>query len=136
MRGVIEIPQDEIELTFARSSGPGGQHVNTSDTKVTLRWDVTASPSLPDDIKARFLVLYAGRLTKDGILVMTSEGRRSRQRNIESIMKRLADMLVVASHPPKPRTPTRPSRASVERRLSEKARRAAKKSQRRPPVPE
>ena len=133
---VIELPHDEIELTFARSSGPGGQHVNTSDTKVTLRWDVSSSPSLPEDVKERFIGLYGSRLTKEGVLVMSSEGSRSRQRNIDAVMKRLADMLESASQPPKPRTATRPSKASVERRLAEKARRAERKSERRPPATE
>jgi ribosome-associated protein len=107
--------------------------VNTADTKVVLKWNVRMSPSLPDDVRERFMSMHAGRITKDGVLVISSDASRHRRRNIEACFAQLERLLAAAAAPVKVRRPTRPTRAATERRLAEKARRAERKSERRPP---
>lgn len=129
----LEVPEDEIQISFARSSGPGGQSVNTSDTKAVVRWNLSANVSLPDDVRRRFAELHAGRLTRDGVLVLQCDTFRSQRRNVEACRRLLHRLLNEAAVPPKPRRPTRPSAASVQRRLDEKTRRAEIKNARQRP---
>ena len=130
----FEIPEREIVFTFARSSGPGGQNVNKTETKATLRWAVLRSPSLPADVRARFARAFATRITTEGELVISSQRHRDRSRNIDDCLEKLAAMLrQVAKARPK-RRPTRPSRGAVERRIHEKKRRSGTKSARRRPA--
>ncbi len=128
------IPERELTFTFARSSGPGGQNVNKTETKATLRWAVRHSPSLPDDVRARFLRAYASRITTEGELVISSQRHRDRSRNIDDCLEKLASMLRQVAKPRARRRPTRPSRGAVERRIREKKRRAGTKSARRRPA--
>jgi len=126
------IPPEELTWRFSRSPGPGGQSVNTADTRVELSYDLAASITLPERQKERALVALAGRLV-DGVITVTAAETRSQLRNRESAAARLAELLTEATAPPpRPRRPTRPTRASVERRLADKQRRAETKRLRRP----
>jgi ribosome-associated protein len=130
------IPERELAFSFARSSGPGGQNVNKTETKATLRWDVTRSPSLPEDVRARFVRAFATRITNEGELVLSSQRHRDRARNIDDCLAKLAAMLRSVETPRRKRRPTRPGRGAVERRLSEKKRRGGAKRERRRPAEE
>jgi ribosome-associated protein len=126
------IPPDELTWRFSRSPGPGGQSVNTADTRVELGYDLAASAALPEPLKRRALAALAGRLT-DGVITVVASEYRSQLRNREAAAARLAELLTEATAPPPPpRRPTRPSRASVERRLADKQRRSTTKRLRRP----
>jgi ribosome-associated protein len=126
------IPADELNWRFSRSPGPGGQSVNTADTRVELSYDLAGSAALPHPLKERAVRVLAGRLTNGVITVVASE-YRSQLRNREAAAARLSELLTDATAPPRPpRRPTRPTRASVERRLAAKQRRARTKRLRRP----
>ena len=125
------IPERELEFTFARSSGPGGQNVNKTETKATLRWAVARSEALPAEVRARFLRAYATRITSDGELVLSSQRHRDRLRNVDDCLEKLAEMLRAVAVPRRKRRPTRPSRSAVERRISEKKHRGGAKRERR-----
>lgn len=129
----LSIPEEEIELSFARSGGPGGQHVNTSATKVELRFDVARSPSLTEEQRARLLQQLSSRLTNDGVLVLFASDRRSQTRNRDAAVERFAEVLREALKTRKVRRPTRPSRASKERRLEAKKQHSDKKRLRQNP---
>jgi ribosome-associated protein len=129
----LEIPERELEVSFARSGGPGGQHVNTSATKVELRFDVDGSPSLSGAQKDRIRAHLGGRITDAGVLVLTASEHRSQTRNREAVVARFASLLAEALRPSKRRRPTRPSRAAKERRLEAKRKRSEKKALRKPP---
>ena len=129
----LSIPEEEIELSFARSGGPGGQHVNTSATKVELRFDVTNSPSLTPEQRARLLERLAPRLTNDGVLVLFASDHRSQTRNRDAAIERFADVLRDALKTPRIRKPTHPSRGAKERRLDEKKQRSETKRLRQNP---
>jgi len=124
----IWIDSDELHESYTRASGPGGQHVNTTDSAVLLRFDVANSPSLPDAVKARLAVLAGSRLTRDGVLVLRSEGARSQLLNRQEVRERLIDLIREATIVPKKRRPTKPTRASQTRRVEGKARRSAVKA--------
>jgi ribosome-associated protein len=133
--GVV-VPAAELTERFSRSSGPGGQSVNTSDTRVELRWDLAGSPSVPIEVKQRLLDRLAGRLT-DGAVVIVASEHRSQLRNREAARARLSALVHDAlAPPPPPRRPTRPSRPAREERLADKRRRAAVKRDRRPVEPD
>lgn len=118
------IPEAELSWRFSRSSGPGGQSVNTSDTRVELLFDVARSEALGPLLRQRALDRLAGRLF-DGVLSVTASEHRSQLRNREAAEARLVEVLTEATAPQAPpRRPTRPSRGSVERRLADKARRS------------
>jgi len=127
----LVIPLAELELRATRSAGPGGQHVNTSSTRIEVVWDVSASPTLTDEQRARLLERLASRLDTSGRLRVVAGTRRSQLQNREAALERLAEMVAVALVVPKRRRPTRPTRASKERRLAEKRRRGEQKRDRR-----
>jgi len=127
----IQIPLEEFTFTYARSSGPGGQNVNKVNSKAVMRWNPTTSPSLPESVRARFLAQYRSRLTNDGELVMTSERHRDQPSNIEDCYDKVREMLLAVAKAPKKRRPTKPSKASKQRRLDSKKRDSNKKQSRR-----
>ena len=132
----LSIDEGEIEESFVRASGPGGQHVNKTSTAVELRFDARRSPSLPDDVAARLMKLAGARLTQDGVIVILAQSERSQKRNREEALARLVALIRKAATPPKPRRPTRPTRASKERRLAAKQRHSRLKAGRSKPVQE
>ena len=127
----IQIPRAEFEISYARSSGPGGQNVNKVNSKATLRWPLARSPSLPEDVRQRFLARYRRRVTAEGDLVVTSQRYRDAGRNTSDCLEKLRQMLLEVAQPPKRRKPTRPTRGSVRRRLDDKRRLSQKKGSRR-----
>jgi ribosome-associated protein len=130
IRGSVSIPEAELVWRFSRSSGPGGQHVNTSDSQAELRYDLAGSAALPEVWKERALERLAGRLT-DGVLVVRASEHRSQWRNRETALARLAALLAQATAPPpRPRRGTKPTRAMIERRLENKRRRSEVKRSR------
>lgn len=124
----IAIDDSELVETTTRSSGPGGQHVNTTDSAVILRFDVAASPSLPDAVKYRLARIAGSRMTSDGVLVLRSEGSRSQLLNRQDVRERLIAMIVEATFVPKARKKTKPTKASQQRRVDGKAKRGAIKA--------
>jgi ribosome-associated protein len=130
----LSINEGEIEESFVRASGPGGQHVNKTSTAVELRFDARRSPSLPDDVAARLMKLAGARLTQDGVIVILAQGERSQKRNREEALARLVALIRKAAIPPKPRRPTGPTRASKERRLATKQRHSRLKAGRSKPL--
>jgi ribosome-associated protein len=129
----LQIPETEFEWSFARSGGPGGQNVNKVASKAVLRWDVTNTPSVPEDVKERFCAQNRGRMTVDGEFVVSSERTRSQLLNRQDCLDILAGLLLTATKVPRRRKKTRPTRGSKERRLEAKKQRASTKAQRRGP---
>jgi ribosome-associated protein len=132
----VSIPASELEFKFSRSGGPGGQHVNKTETRVEVVFDVASSPSLTDAQRRRIMRRLANRIDSNGMLHVTSQATRSQLENRERAIEKLATLLEHALRRPKKRKPTRPSHAAQERRLEEKKRRSEiKKYRRDPPVP-
>ena len=129
--GRIAIDEREIEESFVRASGPGGQNVNKLSTAVQLRFDVRHSPSLPPDVRERLERMAGSRLTNDGVLVIIAQRHRTQARNRADALDRLIEMIRQAAITPVKRRPTRPTKASRERRIEGKKRRSGLKNLRR-----
>lgn len=130
----IAIDESEIVESFVRASGPGGQHVNKVSTAVELRFDARRSLSLPNDVALRLMKLAGSRLTQDGVIVIVAQDHRSQKRNREEALERLLAMIREASVAPVKRRPTKPTKASKERRLTSKVKRSSVKAGRAKPV--
>lgn len=130
----LRLPAAELEYRASRSGGPGGQHVNTSSTRVEVWWDVAASPTLSEEQRSRLLARLASRLDARGRLRLVSSGSRSQLRNREEVTARLARLVAEALVVPKRRKATKPSRAAKAARLEAKRRRSERKRERRPPA--
>ena len=128
----LSIDEGLIKERYARASGPGGQHVNTTETAVQLRFDLSGS-TLDSGIKRRLAALAGSRITKEGVIVLTADRERSRERNRQVVRDRLRRLIERALIPPRPRKKTRPSLASVRRQKEAKARKSAVKTSRRKP---
>ena len=120
----ISIDESELEESFVRSSGPGGQNVNKLSTAVQLRFDVRHSPSLPNDVAVRLTRLAGRRMTKDGVLVIIAQNHRTQERNRAEAQDRLVALIRQASVRPIPRRATKPTKASKQRRIESKKRRS------------
>jgi ribosome-associated protein len=115
----LKIPEAELRLSFARSSGPGGQNVNKVSSKAVLHFGLVASPSIPPDVRQRFLATYGNRVTNAGEVVIHSDEFRDQPRNIQACYDKLRALIVAALRPPKKRRATKPTRGSKVRRLNE-----------------
>jgi ribosome-associated protein len=127
----IDIDEREIEESFVRASGPGGQNVNKLSTAVQLRFDVRRSPSLSGEVRTRLERLAGSRLTRDGVLVIIAQRHRTQARNREDALDRLIELVRQAAVRPLKRRPTKPTKASRERRIEGKKRRSGIKHMRR-----
>ncbi len=123
----ISIDESEIEESFVRSSGPGGQNVNKLSTAVQLRFDVRRSPSMPNDVAIRLMRLAGKRMTKDGVLVLIAQNHRTQERNRADALERLVALIQEAAVRPTVRRATKPTRASKERRIEGKKHRSSVK---------
>lgn len=128
----ISIRDDEIKFEFVRSSGPGGQNVNKVATAVQLRFDARRTTSLPDDVRERLMKLAGRRLTDDGVIVIHARRKRTQGANRKDALDRLLELIRQAAKKPEPRRKTKPTRASVERRIGEKRQQSRIKRRRKP----
>ena len=129
----VEIPAAAFEWQFARSAGPGGQHVNRTSSKAVLRFDAARCPALPEDVRRRLLAREAARLTVEGWLVIASQRHREQPRNVADCLAKLSAIVERAAHPPKQRRATKVPRRARAARLEAKQRRSATKRLRRLP---
>jgi ribosome-associated protein len=120
VNGRIQIPLAEFEFSFARSSGPGGQNVNKVNSKAVLRWPIRTSPTLPADVRERFVAKYGNRVTTEGDVVIASQTYRDQGRNVADCLEKLSEMLLSVATRPKIRRPTKPTKGAKERRLKSK----------------
>lgn len=126
----VTIPAGELEITASRSSGPGGQHVNTTDSRIQVRWNISTTTAVGEVRRERLLKTLHSRLTTAGELILACESHRSQRRNRQEVLQRLAVMVRTALVPPRPRKKTKPSAASKKRRLEAKRRVAQLKKNR------
>ena len=127
----ISIPQEELEFTYVRSSGAGGQNVNKVSSKAVLRWNPHLSRALNEPQRARFLEAYSSKLTKEGELILTSDRHRDQGRNTADALEKLREMINLIAKPPKARKATKPTFGSKQRRLKTKKVNSDKKAGRR-----
>jgi ribosome-associated protein len=132
----LSIPMEELSFHFSRAGGPGGQHVNTSETRVELRFDVRRSPSLSEWQRERILERLGTYIDSDGVLHLFAASRRSQRQNRQEVIERFQKLLAQALRPRRPRLPTQPHPAARERRLTAKRRRSEIKRLRRLPPDE
>lgn len=127
----IAIPDDEFRFTFSRASGPGGQNVNKVNSKATLHWNVATTPSLPDEVRDRFVAQFKTRINQLGELVLYSQQFRDQPKNVDACLAQLREMILAVRRPPKKRKKSKPTYGSKQRRLKEKKQRSEVKAGRR-----
>jgi ribosome-associated protein len=132
----LALDESEIHISFVQASGPGGQNVNKVATAAQLRFDVANSPSLPPEVRERLLAQAGKHVTRDGWLVIDARRYRTQERNRQDAIDRLIEWIRAATHKPKPRRRTKPSREARRRRLESKRRRSDVKRLRKPPSQE
>ena len=132
----LTVPRSELQYRASRSGGPGGQHVNTSSTRIELTWNVLASPSLSEADRGLILEKLKNRIDERGQLRLVASASRSQLRNREEVTERFAQLLARALEVPRPRKPTRPSRGAKEARLKAKKQRSERKRRRGPIAPD
>jgi ribosome-associated protein len=132
----LQIAETELEWSFVRSGGPGGQNVNKVASKAVLRWHLADSPSVPEEVKARLRAHHRRRITGEGDLLVTCQSYRDQERNRQECLDKLRELVRQAATPPRPRKPTKPTRGSRERRLQAKRHRSGVKTERRRPIEE
>ena len=125
------IPASEVEFTAIRAQGAGGQNVNKVASKAELRWQLVSSPSIPELVKARLRAAHPAHVTVEGEFLITSQEYRDQERNRQRCLEKLAEMILRAATPPKPRVKTKPSKASKRRRVEDKRKQSARKASRR-----
>ena len=123
----VKIPEKELQFSYAKSSGPGGQNVNKLATKAVLHWDVKGSPSISEGVRHRFMRQNQTRIRKDGVLVIHSRKYRTRKGNVQACKVKLHELLKEAAKEPKLRKKTKPTKASKEKRLAGKKKHSDKK---------
>ena len=121
----LSIDENDLDISFVRATGPGGQNVNKLSTAVQLRFDVRRSPSLPNDVAVRLMRLSGKRLTKEGVLVLIAQNHRTQERNRAEAQERLIALIAEAAIKPVPRRATKPTKASKERRIEGKKHRSS-----------
>lgn len=126
----FKISSSEYQISFSRSSGAGGQNINKTNTKATLHWNALLTTSLPKDVHQRFLKKFANRLNEDGEITIISQEHRTQHLNIAEVIKKLHEMIDSVSEAPKIRRATKPTKASVKKRLNEKKIHSDKKKSR------
>lgn len=126
----FKVPRGEIHLAFSRSSGAGGQNVNKVNSKAEVRWDISSSSSVPQEVLGRFLSRYKNRLDAEGLVFVTSERERDRERNIEDAISKIEEWVQSVWERPKARIKTKPTKGSKRRRLKEKSAHGEKKQNR------
>jgi ribosome-associated protein len=129
----IKIPLADLDFQFVRSSGPGGQHVNKTNSKVQLFWNVAESEIIGRNLKLRFMDKYANQISTAGVLLIESQTHRDQHLNKRVALQKLQKMIRSVARPPKPRKPTKPTKASKRKRLENKAQQSEKKKKRQPP---
>lgn len=127
----FNVPHSELNLTYSRSGGAGGQNINKVNTKATLHWNVRETTSLPADVKERFLKKYSKRINEDGVITLVAQEHRTQNLNTTAVIKKLQDMIDSVAVPPKKRVATKPTKSSVQKRLMGKKLHGEKKKTRR-----
>lgn len=123
----IQLIKSELTFSTSRSSGPGGQNVNKVNSKVTLKWDISQSPSLTEELKSHLLKKLASRITTEGVLMIVAQENRSQIQNKEEVVVKLEKLLIKAFQEKKPRKSTKPSKSSVQNRIEKKKKNSEKK---------
>jgi ribosome-associated protein len=130
VRAGLAIPRSELQYRASRAGGAGGQHVNTSSTRIELLWDLPRSAAISDDVRRKLAAKLASRLDSEGLVRVVSSARRSQQQNRDAAEERLVELVRQALTEPKPRKKSKPTRAAKEQRLSEKRQRSERKQNR------
>ena len=130
----ISLDENELEVSFIRASGPGGQNVNKVSSAVQMRFDARRSPSLPNDVSVRLQKIAGSKLTSEGVIVISANRQRTQEMNRKDSIDRLVEMIAKAAVAPVKRRATKPTKASKEKRLETKARRSGVKSMRSRPI--